>query len=109
MAEVKVKNFDFISFEKWKEQKFKWENKLGDFYCKISLFELNCSGDGNTYVAAISTGSNPTNIYSDCVYRVKSQLIDSVYNEDKLKDWYNSVVTEIKVIWEQYIILTYLE
>lgn len=104
-----VKQFNFISFEEWKERRFKWLDNIGDFYCSIALFEEGGFGSkGNTYVAAISVEERPTNIYAKCVYRVKSPFINTIYNEEGLKNWYNSVIEDIKCKWTQYILSNYI-
>lgn len=106
---VNIREFEFITFEEWKEQKFKWIDKLGDFYCSISLFEEGGFGSkGNTYVAAISVEERPTNIYSKCIYSVKSPFISTIYDEEGLKDWYNWVIEDIKYNWKLHILYNYI-
>ncbi len=103
MSEVKL--FQFPSFEEWQRRKFKWSGKIGAFYCEI---RSTCWGNDKTwYGCAISTYSNPLNIYVDPVVRCNFEWNHE--NLSDLKAWYEEVTHKVNEKWSAYIREKYLE
>lgn len=104
----KVKLFNFPTFKEWVEKGKEWTQTIGDYTCKVATVAWGCNGNPkNDYKVAISTYSNPTNIYapkifSDCI----SCDVEDTYS---LQNWYERATMDANEKWSSYITKIYFE
>ena len=99
---MNIAKWDFPSFEQWNKRRV-YNGSIGDYNCSIRVFSWN--GDEATYVCAISTSSNPLNMYVDKI--VESDVNIKYDDNDSLQKWYNRVTKYTQTKWEEYIMNTY--
>lgn len=99
---MKVKHFDFPTFEEWKKKNCEWESRLGEYNIEIGVF---CWGkDSTTYAFGVAARQNPLNVYSSRIYYQPF----TCEGGNGLEDWYNSEIEKFRAFWEDYIKKTYL-
>lgn len=109
---LKIKTFHFPSFEEWYHngefEKVTYTETIGGITCKIAETAWGCNGNPyNDYEVAVSTASNPTNIYSHKIIHHKRQIrYDDVH---AIKKWYEEVTGKVNQEWMQYIYDMFLE
>lgn len=101
---IKVKTFNFPSFEEWRNNEYKYSTSIGVFKCVIKPV---CLGNGETtYAIAVAADPLPTNIYVDKIiyhaFEVKREQTDI------LKVWYENIIKRVNQEWSDYI-KTYIE
>lgn len=102
---LKVKKWNFPTYDEWDSNGRAWESKVGSYTCAIRAF--GGGEDNTTYKCAIAAKDNPINIY----VRTAVEYIGDIENNDieGLKAWYNGVVESTNIQWERYITLSYFE
>ena len=104
-----IKKWKFQDADEWYTQVRNHEDctiKLGNYYCRIGIFSWKDDGTA-CYQAAISTSTNPLNIYSNQIIRKSATLISR--DEEDVKRWYKRITMEIEKEWDEYVAKTYLE
>lgn len=101
---IKVKTFDFPSFEEWRNNEYKYSTSIGVFKCVIEPF---CWGNGETtYAIAVAADPIPTNIYvNKIIYHVVEIKSEQT---DILKVWYENIIKRVNREWADYM-KTYIE
>lgn len=104
---MKVKTFNFPTFEIWNETK-EFEQKIGDYACVIEVvFAWGSKDVKSTFLAAIANNDVPTNIY---VRKVASSSIDCYLSDEKtLKQWYEKVTAKLNEQWCDFIMKNYID
>ena len=107
MKKIRIRTFDFIKFEDWIKKdslKREWIGHVGEYNCKVAA--VSWGPNDTQYCIAISTDSNPTNIYANQIYR---DGIRCNYTEvDKLRDWFNKATNEANIMFTEYIMRQYI-
>lgn len=109
---LKIKTFNFPEFEKWYNNgefgKVNYEEEIGGITCKIAITGWGCNGNPfNDFEVAISTSSNPTNIYSDKIIHHKKRI--RYDDTNSIKEWYEEITKKVNQEWIQYIYNKFLE
>lgn len=101
---MQIKLFSFPPFNEWLNQDKDWIGKVGDYYCRVCIFSWE--EKSACYIVAISTSSNPSNIYSKCQFR-ETRRIDYTDTE-LLQLWYNQTTQKANEEFSKHIFNTYL-
>lgn len=102
---MNIVKWNFPTFEEWHKNNDKYDGSIGDYYCAIRAVTWYQDKPKAEYMCAISTSSNPLNIYSEKIVRISS----TIEYEDLigLQAWYESTIKSVQVGWEKYINETY--
>ena len=106
---MKVKLFDFPTFEVWKKHAFIYRGRVGEYFVEIRATSWGTRPDApeTNYSIAVSTRENPMNIYSPTMYK---ELFSYKHdNEDNLKNWYEEQTKKFNEFWEKFILRSYFE
>lgn len=109
---MKVKVFEFPSFDNWSQKcQYDYTAQVGDYYARISLFSWSTKDDSHLYKAAVSSSRNPLNIYATSLISMTEMCLNSQSSDftDKLKEWYETSVNSINEKFSEMILDTYLE
>lgn len=106
---MKIKTFDFPTFEEWKNNSFKESSiKLGAYISTIAAVGWTYGTTETTYCFAVSLAHlNPINLFTDKVF---SRYFK--YTEGDIvgfKKWYEDTICEFNTFWESHIKGTYLK
>ena len=101
---MKIKHFNFPTFEEWIKMNYCYKSRLGEF--DIEIEESSWYTDGRvTFGFAVAANQIPMNVYSHAIYR--NTFTCRKTEIELLKEWYNSEIIKFKEFWEKYIISTY--
>lgn len=109
---LRIKQFHFPSFEDWYGKgefgTVSYEEEIGGITCKVAITGWGCNGNhNNDFEIAVSTSSNPTNIYSDKIIHHRKRI---AYDDmDAIRNWYEDVTLKVNQEWMQYIYDKFLE
>ena len=99
---MKIKHFEFPTFETFVSNESKVRLELGAYCCEIRVC---CWDEKSTRCdfAVSLADTNPLNISVPT-------LFDRVFDGDlkKLKDWYENTINEFNTFWENHIKTNYL-
>ena len=100
---MRFREFVFPSYAIWmsrisKEFLGRIEIHLGDYTCMIGQFSYSTT-EGYVYRCAISSDSNPFNIYSNCIFDESICIKD---DSDRLSEWYDNIALKANSVFEAY-------
>lgn len=100
-----IKYFNFPSFEEWEKKGNEVSITLGAYCCEVRAYTW--SNNGTTYMMAASLADrNPLNIYTPQIF---CRRFEDYGNKDKLKEWYETSVSEFNTFFKKHIFETYFE
>ncbi len=109
---LRIKQFHFPSFEDWYKDgemgHVDYTEELGGLTCRIAESSWGCNGNCyNGYEAAVSTASNPLNIYNPKIIHHKKNIR---YDDlDAIRNWYEETTKKVNQEWMQWVYDNFLE
>lgn len=100
---MQIKTFKFPTFEDWEKRGNKIRLEIGAYCCEIRAFSW--SKGSTTYMLAASLSNrNPLNIYTNKLFCSRFEYEG---DNEKLKEWYETAISEFNTFFENHIKSTY--
>lgn len=105
-----IKQWNFPSYEHFKQQRSGIQLELGEYYCSIGP---SCWGEHTTtYQIAISTFEVPSNFNANKIfndfYKINYKDRDPAEIDKEKEEMYNNFCRKANEYWEKYMTKTYL-
>lgn len=103
---MKIKSFNFPSFEEWVQKGNSIHLEIGAYYCEIfPSYKCRYSTKYTfevSYIAKTSLNKFAVAIFS-------RNIIEANENSDNLKTWYENSISEFNSFWKKHIKETYFD